>query len=265
MDGIRLYFRSMLMYLKARMNYPKSFFIQTLSQLVMLGGELMAVLLVIDRFGGLKGWTGGDLLFFFGLLATAFFICECFFRGVTCFPPLVRSGRLDTFLLRPRGILTQTLCAELDARRLGAILIGVLSLLIGSAQANVCWNVAKLLCLLMSVGGACMLILGLFLLEATLSIFSVQSIEIVNALTYGGRSACQYPIDIYPKPLRILFIFVAPFALTTHLPASYILGKTMFNAPGWTAFISPLAGGVTLFISYLLFRWALKRYRSTGS
>lgn len=265
MDSLKLYLRSMRMYLRARLNYPRSFVLQTLSQLVMLGGELLAVLLIIDRFGALGRWSGGDLLFFFGFLATAFYICECFFRGVTCFPPLVRTGRLDTFFLRPRGILTQALCAELDARRMGAILIGVAALVAGAKQAGVVFTGLKVLCLFVSLVGACALILGLFLIEATLSVFSVQSIEIVNALTYGGRSACQYPIDIYPKPLRILFTFVAPFALTTHIPASYILDKPMFNGSALVAFLTPLAGLCFFFLSYLLFLGALRHYRSTGS
>ena len=60
-------------------------------------------------------------------------------------------------------------------------------------------------------------ILGLFMIEAILCIHSVKSIELANALTYGGRSACEYPSDIYPRALRILFTVIAPFALVMHV------------------------------------------------
>ena len=38
------------MLMKSQLQYPLSFLMQTLAQLVMEGGELMAVILLIDRF-----------------------------------------------------------------------------------------------------------------------------------------------------------------------------------------------------------------------
>ena len=38
------------MLLRSQLQYPVSFFLQTLAQLVMEGGEMMALILVIDRF-----------------------------------------------------------------------------------------------------------------------------------------------------------------------------------------------------------------------
>ena len=109
------------------------------------------------------------------------------------------------------------------------------------------------------------LVAGLFLIEAVCCLYAVRSPEAVNVLTYGGRSACQYPIDIYPRPLRVLFVCVAPFALTTHAPAAYILEKPLLGLPGWAAYVVPLAGAAFLTLMYFVFRRALKDYRSTGS
>ena len=111
----------------------------------------------------------------------------------------------------------------------------------------------------------CMLILGLFMIEAIFSIYSVKSIELVNALTYGGRSACEYPIDTYPRPLRVLFTVLAPFALTLHVPGAVILGKPLFDWPGWAVWVSPLSGILFFFLMKLCFRRAMCHYRSTGS
>ena len=110
-----------------------------------------------------------------------------------------------------------------------------------------------------------LLVLGLFLIEAVFCIHSVKSVELVNAVTYGGRSACQYPIDIFPRPLRVLFTVVAPFALTLHVPAAYILGKPLYGWPAWTAFVTPLAGAAAFWILYAMFQKAMRFYRSTGS
>lgn len=266
MDTVKLYLRSMKMLLKSQLQYPASFVMQLLAQLVMEAGEMLAVLLIIDRFDSLNQWTGGNLLFFFGMMSVTFYLVECFGRGVTgAFPSLVRSGQLDTLLLRPRGTLTQVLCYAIDPRRFSCIAVGVVALCLGARQSGVSWSFAKALLMGESILFGGLQILGLFLIEAVFCIYSVKSVEVVNVLTYGGRSACQYPVDIFPRPLQMLFTVVAPFALTMHVPLSFILDKPLYGWPLWAAFLCPLAGGVVFLILYLFFRRAMRYYRSTGS
>ena len=266
MDTIKLYWKSMGILLKSQLQYPASFIMQTFAQLVMEGGELLAVILIVDRFDSLNQWMPGDLYFFFGMMSVTFYLTEFLGRGVTgAFPGMVRSGQLDTLLLRPRGVLTQVLCSAIDPRRIACIAVGTAALIMGSKMAGVEWTLLKALALTEAVLLGVMLVLGLFLIEAVLCIHSVKSVELTNALTYGGRSACQYPIDIFPRPLRVLFTVVAPFALTLHVPAAYILGKPLYGWPAWTAFVTPLAGAAAFWILYAVFQKAMKFYRSTGS
>ena len=266
MDTLRLYGRSMAMLIKSQLQYPLSFLMQTLAQLVMEGGEMLAVILIIDRFDRLNQWGAGDLYFFFGLMSVSFYITEIFGRGITgAFPSMVRTGQLDTILLRPRGVLTQVLCGAADPRRITCVAVGVVSLALGSRLAPVSWTLGKALLFAESVFFSFWLLLGLFMIEAVLCIYSVKSVELVNALTYGGRSACEYPVDIYPRPLRQLFTVIAPFALVMHVPASVILEKPLFGWPEWTAWVTPLSGLAVFGIMYLVFSRALRHYRSTGS
>lgn len=266
MDTIKLYLRSVRMLMKSRLQYPVSFILQTLAQLVMEGGELMAVLLLINRFGSMKSWSGGDLLVFFGVMSITFYLTEIFGRGLTGnFASKIRSGKLDTILLRPRGVITQVLCEDVDPRRIGCIAVGVASLVIGCRMAAVTWTVWKVLAFIEAVVFGGLLVLGLFLIEATFSIFSVKSLEAVNVLTYGGRAACEYPIDVYPRPIQLVFSVIAPFSMTLHVPTSYILEKPLYGWPAWTAFVCPLAGAATFLLLWLVFQRALKHYRSTGS
>ena len=266
MNTLRLYARSAAMLMKSQLQYPASFLMQTLAQLVMEGGEMMAVILLVDRFDRLNQWGPGDLYFFFGVMSVSFYLTECFGRGVTgAFPGMVRTGQLDTLLLRPRGVLTQVLCSAVDPRRIACIAVGTVSLVLGSSLARIQWTALKVLLLAEIFLCSFWLILGLFMVEAVLCIHSVKSVELANTLTYGGRSACQYPVDIFPRPLRILFTVIAPFALVMHLPASHILGKPLFGWPMWTAFAAPLSGFLVFGMMYLMFQHAMRFYRSTGS
>ena len=266
MDTVRLYIRSMGMLLKSHLQYPSSFIMQTLAQLVMEGGEMLAVILVVTRFQSLYHWSGGDLFFFFGVMAVSFYLTEFFGRGVTGdFPSMVRTGRLDTFLVRPRAVLTQVLCGGTDPRRITCIAVGIAAIVMSDRMSGIAWTPLKAAALVWSILMSCMLILGLFLIEAIFCIHSVRSVELVNALTYGGKSACQYPIDIYPGPLKVLFTMIAPFALTLHVPAAYILDKPLYGWPVWTVFVTPLSGAAVFAIMTCMFNRGIRYYRSTGS
>ena len=266
MNTLRLYGRSMAILIKSQLQYPLSFLMQTIAQLVMEGGEMLALILLIDRFDRLNQWGPGDLYFFFGLMSVSFYLTEIFGRGLTGnFPSMVRNGQLDTIMLRPRGILTQVLCSGADPRRIACIAVGTASLVMGSRMSAIAWSPLKVLLLAESVFFSFWLLLGLFMVEAVMTIHSVKSIELANTLTYGGRSACEYPSDIYPRPLRVLFTVIAPFALVMHVPAADILGKPLYGLPMWAAFLTPFSGIVLFGIMYLLFRKALRFYRSTGS
>ena len=266
MNTLKLYYKSIGMLLRSHLQYPSSFIMQTIAQLVMEGGEMLAVILIVDRFGSLKEWSGGDLFFFFGIMSVSFYLTEMFGRGITGdFPSMVRTGRLDTFLVRPRGILTQVMCAGTDPRRITCVAVGVTAIIMGSNISGIQWTPLKALALAESIAMSCLLILGLFMIEAIFSIFSVKSVELVNAITYGGRSACQYPINVYPLPLRALFTVIVPFALTLHVPASYIMDKPLYGWPTWTAFVTPLSGVLVFCIMTVVFHLGMRHYRSTGS
>lgn len=266
MNTLRLYGRSMAILIKSQLQYPLSFLMQTIAQLVMEGGEMLALILLIDRFDRLNQWGPGDLYFFFGLMSVSFYLTEIFGRGVTGnFPYMVRTGQLDTVLLRPRGVLTQVLCSAADPRRITCIAVGIVSLVMGSNLSKIAWTLPKILLFIEAIFFSFWLILGLFMIEAILCIHSVKSVELANTLTYGGRSACEYPSDIYPRTLRVLFTVIAPFALVMHVPASMILDKPLYGWPEWVAYVTPLSGLVLFGIMYLLFRKAMRFYRSTGS
>ena len=265
MPAISLYLKAAHMLIRGQMQYRTSFWLQTVSMVVMTGGELVATLLLFERFTALGQWSRDEILFYFGLMQVTFAQIELFGRGFSSFGQLVRSGQFDRILLRPQSTVAGVLGSQFDPRRLGSLLIGLASLILGSVRAQIVWTPDKLLCLILAVAGGGCLFLGLFMLEATLCFWSVQSIEIVNVVTYGGRTACQYPIDIYPKNFRWLFLYIAPLALTTHLPASWILGKTLFGWPSWLAYLSPLAGGLVLALMLVFWHFGVRHYKSTGS
>lgn len=258
-------FHAMGMNLKSIAQYRASFIMQNIAQLVMVGGEFLAVVVLMTRFSRAGQWSAEEIMLYWGVMQLTFALCECFGRGISTFANYVGSGDFDTILLRPRSLLQQVVAHRLDPRRLGGMLVGGGAVLVACLRLELCWTAEKLCLLLLSSVGGFFLLLGLFLIEATVSFFSVRSIEMVNVLTYGGRQTCQYPVDIYPKPLRLLFTWVAPFALCMHLPISYVLGKPIFQVPTLLIWLAPLAGPLFFLLMTRIWYIGVRHYRSTGT
>lgn len=259
------FFHSIRMLWKSALQYRSSLIMQIAAQIIMTAGELLAVVVILDRFKGVGQWAAPEILFFFGVMHASFALTELFGRGVAAFQGFVQRGQFDAVLLRPRPLLMQVMCAQLDLRRAGSFAVGTAAVVSAAVQLEISWTLAKAALLVICIVCGMLMCMGLFMIEATVVFFSVRSIEMVNVLTYGGRSTCEYPVDIYPKPLRLLFTYVAPFALCLHWPVSWIIGKPMVNLPDWGFFLTPLAGAVFFLLISRIWYVGVRHYRSTGT
>lgn len=262
---MRYIIHAMKLNLKSIAQYRASFLMQNIAQFIMVGGEFLAVVVLMTRFSALGQWQAEEIMFYWGVMQLTFALCECLGRGISVFASYVGSGDFDTILLRPRPLMQQVIGHRLDPRRLGGMIVGGGAIALSCARLGITWTTEKLALTLLAATGGFFLILGLFLIEATVSFFSVRSIEMVNVLTYGGRATCQYPVDVYPRPLRILFTWVAPFALSMHLPISHVLGKPLFDVPMALVWLAPLAGPLFFLLMTRVWYIGVKHYRSTGT
>jgi ABC-2 type transport system permease protein len=104
------------------------------------------------------------------------------------------------------------------------------------------------------------------LLGATLCFWTVETTELTNILTYGGREMLSYPLSIYNSGLQRFFLFVIPLAFCSYIPVCYLLGRGLpFGLPGGLAFASPLVALVFALASGAIWRFGVNHYQSTGS
>jgi ABC-2 type transport system permease protein len=128
---------------------------------------------------------------------------------------------------------------------------------------DITWTLAKIALLIVAIFGGVCLFYGILILQATLCFWTTESLEVVNAITYGGITAAEMPLTIYPKPLRYLFTFIVPIACLNYIPLSVILEKNLV-AP-WISWVSPLMGVVFLLCAFPIWHLGERRYTSTGS
>ena len=267
MNTLQLYLRYLTISLRSQMQYRISFVMQTAGNFLITASEFLGLAGVFQRFHQIRGWTLPEIALFYGIISLAFAFAEAIPRAFDVFPKLIQSGDFDRILLRPRTAAFQILGQDFQLSRLGRFTQGLIVLIWASHRLQIAWTPGKTSLLLASIlGGAC-LFSGLIILQATLCFWTIDSIEIVNCTTYGGVEAAQFPLTIYHRWFRDIFVFLIPLATINYFPAHYILGRaeTVFGSSHWMQCASPAIGLLFLIICLQIWRLGVRHYHSTGS
>lgn len=260
---MRLYFKYVEILFKSQMQYRTSFLLLSFGQFIMPFTVFAGLTFLFERFGELKGWSFYEAALCFGVTHMAFAISECFIRGFDSFSSLVVSGEFDRLLVRPRGTVLQVLGSKFEFTRVGRLAQGLTVLLIALSGLDVEWNAAKSITLLLMIASGTLIFSGIFILAAAMCFWTIETMELANIFTDGGREMTQYPLNIYHKNVTRFFTFVIPFACVNYLPLLFILGKASHY--GQLYMLLPLAGCLFIIPCLLIWRIGVRHYRSTGS
>ncbi len=265
-DGLALYGRYLGVSIRAQMQYRASFLLQSLGHFLLTGIEFLGVWALFDRFGQLGSWRLAEAACFYGVVNVSFAIADSLTTGLDHLGDLVRRGEFDRMLLRPRSAVLQLVGYELALRRVGRLAQGVVILCFASLALEVDWTAGKALLLAGTLAGGVCLFLGLFVIQATISFWTIETLELMNTLTYGGVETAQYPLAIYAAWFRRIFTFVVPLAAIAYFPVVALLERPdPLGSPLWFQRAAPLLGVLFLLAALAFFQLGLRHYKSTGS
>lgn len=261
MESIKIYCKYVKMNIRSQMEYKVSFLLMSLGHFAITFIEFLGMYALFARFEQIKGWNLYEVSVFYGIINISFAIAEAVGRGFDVFHNHVKKGTFDRILLRPRGLFLQIVSQDFQLMRIGRFLQGCLVLFYGLRHLGKPIDGIDLIVLLISLFCSILFFLGLMILQATLSFWSVESLEIINVFTYGGVQTAQYPIDIYAKWFQKILIYVVPVGSISYFSLRYVLrGENLL-----LACMAPLSGVAFFVLSLGLFRIGTRYYCSTGS
>ena len=252
---------------RAQAQYPAAFLMLSAAQFLATGIEIVGVWALFARFGQVLGWRFGDICIFYGVVNFTFALADTITRGFDIFgTEYVRTGAFDRLLLRPLPTAFQLLGHEVRLSRLGRFVEALLVFVIGASLLHWTFGPAAIPLLVWAVMGGAALFSGIMVLSGTLAFWTVESLEIVNVISYGGVEAAQYPLNIYAAWLREFLIFVIPIGCVAYFPVVAALGRPdPLGAPFWLMAASPAVGFLFLGVCLWIFGFGVRRYTSTGS
>jgi len=260
-DDFKLYGKIILLTLKSQMEHKTSFILMTLGHFSITFIEFLGMYALFQRFNHIEGWTIYEVSVFYGFINISFALAEAIGRGYDTFHQHVKKGTFDRFLLRPRSVNLQIISQEVQIMRLGRLTQGLIVLVYGLINVHGNLTYLSIVLLIYSLGCAVVFFMGLMIFQATLSFWSVESLEIMNAFTYGGVQTAQYPMNIYQKWFQKIFIFVIPIGSVSYFPLVAILREQNMIL----GFLAPLIGVLFFVVSLGCFHIGIRYYCSTGS
>lgn len=266
--NLSLYRRLLGATIRSQMQYRSSFSLLLTSAGLITFLEFGSLALVFERFGSIQGWTLGEVAFLYGLVEFGFGMMNLIFSGFEPdeFGQRVRLGTFDQFLLRPINLSVQVLGSEFALRRLGRIVTGAAIFTFALGQTEIHWTPFKVFYLPGVVLGIILFFGGLFVAGAAITFWTIESIETLNVVTYGGSYTIAHPMHIYPNWIRRFFTFILPAIFLNYYPALYFLDKPdPLNFPAFAPFVSPIAGMLVFLSANFFWRLGIRSYQSTGT
>ena len=251
--------------LRRELSFRGNFLMKVLLELVWLGVLLLFFHTIFRNTRQIEGWNEQQYLFFLGCYyALEGLIETLFLENSVEFGELVRSGNLDFFLLKPIDEQFLLSFRQVDWSTAPKLLIG--AALMGGAlyQLGNPISFQQCACFCVSLLAGVAMAYSFLLILATTAIWMVRNQSLME-LWWLFSSLMRYPRDIYQEPWAVMiqraFTYLLPALLVVSIPA-----ETMVQAINpWMMAWTICAAAIMLIISRVIFRRAIRSYRSASS
>lgn len=264
-DTASVYCRLVAARVRSQLQYRTSFALDVVGVFLVSFLDFAAILIIFKNVTALGGWTVQEVALLYGISGLAFALTDMVVGDLALLVQQIREGTFDLVLIRPRGTLFQVVTTEFQIRRLGRLVQAVAVLVYALTRLHVDWTVGRVVMLPVSIVASTAIFAAVWVAAICIVFWSVEGSESANTFTHGGSFFSQYPINVYETWLRRLFAFVIPMAFVAYFPALYILGKPdPLGLPQWLQYCSPVVAAAACVVAGLVWRFAVRHYRSGG-
>jgi ABC-2 type transport system permease protein len=264
-DGLLVYRRLVAAHVRSQLQYRASFMLDVAGTFLISFLDFLAVLVLFHNVPRLAGWSVHEVAFLYATSSVAFAFADLIVGHLEGLSQRLRTGTFDILLVRPRGTLFQMIASDLALRRVGRFGQGFVVLGYALAGTSIDWDLGRAAMFVAMIPAGFVIFSAVWVAGMCVMFWTTEGGEFTNAFTYGGQFLTQYPIDIYSAWLRRLLAYLVPMAFVSYFPALYILDKEdPLGLPRILQFSSPVIAVVAACAAGLLWRAAVRRYRSAG-
>lgn len=242
--------------------------LQTLGAGLLVVSEAIAAIVLLERFGGIGGWTTSEVLLLFGLadagLGLGMLVADPL--EPPTFSQLLRDGRFDQVLTRPISPLVWVAATDIQVRYVGRIVAGVVVAGGALATSHAPVTVAAVALMTFAVVAMGVTVAAILTIGASITMFTIEGTEVLNAFTYGGAALAGWPLQIYSSVLRAVFVWAIPVGVSVYVPTLWVLGRDGTTGASRSLLpLVPLLVALFTLVAAGCWRLGLRRYTGAGA
>ena len=254
----KAYFKGSLMNL---MEYKFNFISGGTFELVWLFMYLIFIDTIFIHTDAVNGWNKYQMLmltFQGGLMDSVFTFAIV--PGLKRLPEMINTGTLDFILLKPLPPRFTVSCNEFDIPQIKNIIINIAGLIYCFIKLHIRMMPLQLaVYFLLSLNGFFLIYSIMFILMSLA--FWFMRMDIVMGIGSELITVGNKPMQIYPRLLQKILIFVIPLFVCFNFPILFAVKDLSLHYILW----SFAASGIFFLLSNLIFKKGVKRYVGSGS
>lgn len=247
-------------YIKTEMEYTANFWMMLLSGVLTRVVSMAAPFVIYSNIPDISGWKRDEIYLILSFLFIAEGLCSVLFEGIWQIPAMVFDGKFDSILSRPVSPLFQVLSYGMGLQGISVFLVGAVSMSVFLNRLGM-WNLQ---------GVVVSMFLGLCGTWLCMSFYLLGN-SVVFWFDSGGRTAvpytltevgqyARYPLEIYPRIVRFLLLFLVPYGFICVVPVEILRGSLpRFGCLG----VAGASLGFFLLARTVFYR-GIRRYESVG-
>jgi ABC-2 type transport system permease protein len=245
------------------MSFKANFLLWMLVEVLWFWGQIVFFSIIFANVDRIGDWTKWEVVLLVGthqIIAQLF--QAFFFVNVANIPELVRTGKLDSFLVLPvdSQFAVSTRQFGLDSvinAIVGAVVVGV-----SLSKLGVAPSLLSIFLYLIAIAFGIAVHYSIMLSLAAVSFWIVRA----QGLVYGYfnfLNIARYPDVIYPRIFRLIFGWIVPVVIVANIPARLLIKS--LGQPAQLMLQLVVASSVIFCLSRAFWRFALNHYSSASS
>lgn len=174
----------------------------------------------------------------------------------------VKLGKLDHMFLRPLPVLFQVIASQVQLEALGELIVATAMILLCGSKVEVAGGVGAILLVILGIVCAAAIISFFKILVASLAFKFKRSGPLLQFI-YAFSGFTKYPLNIYPRFIQAILIFIIPLGLCLFFPFENLFAPV--HNPIVVAISMVIATALFGFVCIFVWCKMVKMYESTGT
>lgn len=263
MRYLKLYATYAKLSLMSKLVYKVNAIIGILAFLFMEATSLFTLYILVSSVPSIDGYNIYQIGILFGLTNMAIGIDHLLTDRLWMVAYFeVKQGKLDHMFLRPVPVLFQVIASEVQLEALGELIIAVAMITLCGSQIEITGGLPAVLLVILGIICAAMIITSFKIMVASLAFKFKRSGPLLQFI-YNFSGFTKYPLNIYPRFIQAILIFIIPLGLCLFFPFENLFAPV--HNPIVVAISMVIA--TVLFGFVCIFVWCkmVKMYESTGT